>query len=83
MIARKESISDARAYDDLLWADTDAQVQSRYVGKSIAVRDKTVIAEGANRREVLEAAAQLGFDREEYVVVEIPPDNMDCAPDVL
>ncbi len=66
---------------DLQWAFNDPELQRRFEGEFIVVRERTVLSHGHDRMEALQQAMGAGYPREELVVVpmlalaaETPPD---------
>jgi hypothetical protein len=69
---------EVREMNDILWAEHSHDVSLRFAGQWVAIRDRAILAHGANRDQVLsEAMAATGLPADEFVMWPIAPDAAD------
>jgi hypothetical protein len=64
-------------HEDLHWAMTNSELESRYRGQLVVVWHKQVIAHGTDEEALLQEAASPARPRAELVVIEFPDPFVD------
>jgi hypothetical protein len=59
-------------YEDLLWAQTNPEVEAKYLGEIVAVWNKQVVAHGKGEAAVRQQAIAADGPEHEIVIVEFP-----------
>jgi len=73
MTIRRMTEVERQMYEDLLWAQSDPELEKQYYGECIVVWKKQVVAHGRSQDEALRQAEATGnWPSEELVVVEFP-----------
>jgi hypothetical protein len=63
----------ARQWEDVIWLRDDPNLQQRFPGKWVAVRDRQILAVGDDWQAVVVEAEQLsGLSRNKIVIAQVP-----------
>ena len=71
-----------QAYEDLLWAESNDELEEKYSGELVLIHQHKVLAHGTDRGVLLEEAARRGLSREEVVILAMLPANFEVPPDL-
>ena len=70
--SRPMTAGERQMYEDLLWAQTNRELEEKYLGEIVAVWNKQILAHGKEEAAVREQAMTAGGAEEEIVIVEFP-----------
>ena len=68
-------------YDDLRWARRNRQLQEEYAGQVVVLHKRKVIAHGYDEGVLLDQVTSEGYPRDELVIAEVLPHDLELPPE--